>query len=160
MHVEEPLCHVHQRALDDFDGSSATCGDLLPNFFGILDDERGDAVVVAFQRYFIDVLENPNAFLHPTHALDYMNVVMSWTRDYDNPHQVKAIFMGARFMNDTIRSNTTACCNNCLASITAAKCRSPTRAGWNTDESDCKISTAGIRPSWYTSRDKVTIDCK
>lgn len=70
---------------------------------GILD--VGDAVVVAFQRYFIDVLEHPSAFLHPTHALDYMNVVMSWARDYENPHRVKAIFMGARFMNDTIRSN-------------------------------------------------------
>ena len=70
---------------------------------GILD--VGDAVIVAFQRYFIDVLEHPNAFLHPTHALDYMNVVMSWARDYDNPHRVKAIFMGARFMNDAIRSN-------------------------------------------------------
>ena len=70
---------------------------------GILD--VGDAVMVCFQRYLIDVLEHPNAFLHPTHALDYMNVVQSWTRDHDNPHQAKAVFMGARFMNDTIRSN-------------------------------------------------------
>jgi hypothetical protein len=65
----------------------------------------GDAVVACFQRYLIDVLEHPNAFLHPTHALDYMNVVQSWIRNHDNPHQVKAVFMGARFMNDTIRSN-------------------------------------------------------
>ncbi len=70
---------------------------------GLLD--VGDAVIVCFQRYLIDVLEHPNAFLHPTHALDYMNVVQSWIRDYGNPHQVKAVFMGARFMNDTIRSN-------------------------------------------------------
>ena len=70
---------------------------------GILD--VGDAVMVCFQRYLIDVLEHPNAFLHPTHALDYMNVVQSWTRNFENPHQVKAVFMGARFMNDTIRSN-------------------------------------------------------
>jgi hypothetical protein len=70
---------------------------------GILD--VGDAVIACFQRYLIDVLEHPNAFLHPTHALDYMNVVQSWTRNHDNPHQVKGIFMGARFMNDTIRSN-------------------------------------------------------
>ena len=53
----------------------------------------------------MDVLEHPNAFLHPTHALDYMNVVQSWVRDFDHPHQVKGPFMGARFMNDTIRSN-------------------------------------------------------
>lgn len=65
----------------------------------------GDAVMVCFQRYLIDVLEHPNAFLHPTHALDYMNVVQSWIRNHINPHQVKAVFMGARFMNDTIRSN-------------------------------------------------------
>jgi hypothetical protein len=70
---------------------------------GVLD--VGDAVVVCFQRYLIDVLEHPNAFLHPTHALDYMNVVQSWIRQHDNPHQVKGVFLGARFMNDTIRSN-------------------------------------------------------
>jgi hypothetical protein len=34
-----------------------------------------------------------------------MNVVQSWIRNHDNPHQVKGVFMGARFMNDTIRSN-------------------------------------------------------
>jgi len=62
-------------------------------------------VMVCFQRYLMDVLEHPNAFLHPTHALDYMNVVQFWVRNFDNPHQAKAIFMGARFMNDTIRSN-------------------------------------------------------
>ena len=65
----------------------------------------GDAVIACYQRYLIDVLENPHAFLHPTHALDYMNVVQSWARNHDNPHQVKAVFMGARFMNDSIRSN-------------------------------------------------------
>lgn len=70
---------------------------------GILD--VGDGVMVAFQKYLIDVLEHPNAFLHPTHALDTMNVIMTWCRDFDNPHQVKGIFMGARFMNDTVRSN-------------------------------------------------------
>ncbi len=82
---------------------NATIMRLFRRGAGILD--VGDAVVVCFQRYLIDVLEHPNAFLHPTHALDYMNVVQSWTRNHDNPHQVKAVFMGARFMNDTIRSN-------------------------------------------------------
>lgn len=70
---------------------------------GLLD--VGDAVVAVFQRYLMDILEHPSAFLHPTHALDYMNVVQAWVRGYDNPHQAKAVFMGARFMNDTIRSN-------------------------------------------------------
>ncbi|MGE3267236.1 MAG: hypothetical protein AB7P40_00720 [Chloroflexota bacterium] len=70
---------------------------------GILDIT--DAVMACFQRYLIDVLEHPFAFLHPTHAIDYMNVVQSWIRNHDHPHQVKAAFMAARFMNDTIRSN-------------------------------------------------------
>jgi hypothetical protein len=82
---------------------NATIMTLFKRGAGILD--VGDGVIAGFQRYFIDVLEHPNAFLHPTHALDYMNVVQSWTRGFDNPHQVKAVFLGARFMNDTIRSN-------------------------------------------------------
>ena len=85
-----------------FDVNSAIMG-FFKRGAGILD--VGDAVMVCFQRYLIDVLEHPNAFLHPTHALDYMNVVQSWTREHTNPHQAKGIFMGARFMNDTIRTN-------------------------------------------------------
>lgn len=82
---------------------NATIMALFRRGAGLLD--AGDAVVACFQKYFIDVLEHPFAFLHPTHALDYMNVVQSWIRNYDHPHQAKAVFMGARFMNDTIRSN-------------------------------------------------------
>ncbi|MGE0702030.1 MAG: hypothetical protein AB7O57_23235, partial [Hyphomicrobiaceae bacterium] len=85
-----------------FDVNAAIMG-LFKRGAGILD--VGDGVIVSFQRYLIDVLENPHAFLHPTHALDYMNVVQHWTREFDNPHQVKAVFMGARFMNDAVRSN-------------------------------------------------------
>jgi hypothetical protein len=87
-----------------FDVNAAIMG-FFKRGAGILD--VGDAVTVAFQRYLIDVLEHPSLFNHPTHAVDYMNVVQSWIREYDNPHQVKAVFMGARFMNDTIRSNAT-----------------------------------------------------
>ena len=82
---------------------NATIMGLFKRGAGLLD--VGDAVIVSFQRYIMDVLENPHAFLHPTHALDYMNVVQSWIRRFDNPHQLKAVFMGARFMNDTVRSN-------------------------------------------------------
>jgi len=85
-----------------FDVNAAIMG-LYKRGAGILD--IGDAVIVCFQRYLMNVLEHPNAFLHPTHALDYMNVVQSWVRDFDHPHQVKGVFLGARFMNDTIRSN-------------------------------------------------------
>lgn len=64
-----------------------------------------DGVFVCFQRYLIDVLEHPSLFSHPTHALDYSNVVQHWIRNFNNPHQVKGVFLAARFMNDTIRSN-------------------------------------------------------
>jgi hypothetical protein len=39
------------------------------------------------------------------HSFDYLNVVNTWLRKYDNPHQVKGPFMAARFVNDAIRSN-------------------------------------------------------
>ena len=82
---------------------NATILGLFRRGAGILD--VGDAVFVCFQRYLIDVLEHPTLFSHPTHALDYTNVVQHWIRGHDNPHHVKGVFMAARFMNDTIRSN-------------------------------------------------------
>ena len=85
-----------------FDVNSALLG-LYKRGAGIQDVM--DAVFVCFQRYLIDVLEHPSLFSHPTHALDYTNVVQHWIRNFDNPHQAKGPFMAARFMNDTIRSN-------------------------------------------------------
>jgi hypothetical protein len=70
---------------------------------GILDIT--DGVAVGYQRYLIDVLEHPSLFNHPMHAFDYLNVVNTWIRTYDSPHQVKAAFMVARFVNDAFRSN-------------------------------------------------------
>jgi hypothetical protein len=70
---------------------------------GILDIT--DGVAVGYQRYLIDVLEHPHLFNHPMHAFDYLNVVNTWIRNYDSPHQVKGPFMVARFVNDAFRSN-------------------------------------------------------
>jgi hypothetical protein len=70
---------------------------------GILD--IGDGVAVCYQQYLINVLEHPSAFNYPMHSFDYMNVVHTWLRNYDSPHQVKAPFMTARFVNDAIRFN-------------------------------------------------------
>jgi hypothetical protein len=70
---------------------------------GILD--ISDGVAVGYQRYLMDVLEHPNMFSNPMHAFDYLNVVNTWLRTYDNPHQVKGPFMAARFVNDAIRAN-------------------------------------------------------
>ncbi len=70
---------------------------------GILD--ISDGVAVGYQRYLMDVLDNPKFFSNPMHSFDYLNVVNTWLRNYDNPHQVKGPFMAARFVNDAIRSN-------------------------------------------------------
>ena len=60
---------------------------------------------VGYQRYLMDALEHPNAFNNPMHSFDYCNVVNTWIRTYESPHQVKGPFMVARFVNDAIRDN-------------------------------------------------------
>jgi hypothetical protein len=64
-----------------------------------------DAVLLAYCRYIVDLVEHPNALFTPGHAWDYCNVVNSWLRNYDNPHQVKALYFQAAFVNDVIRAN-------------------------------------------------------
>jgi hypothetical protein len=76
---------------------------LLRRGAGLLDITDGTAV--AYQRFLIDILEHPSAFNHPMHSFDYLNVVNHWIRTYENPHQVKAVYMTARFINDTFRAN-------------------------------------------------------
>jgi hypothetical protein len=70
---------------------------------GLLD--VSDGIAVGYQRYLMDVLEHPSAFTNPMHSFDYLNVVNHWIRTYDNPHQLKAVYMAARFVNDAIRFN-------------------------------------------------------
>jgi hypothetical protein len=53
----------------------------------------------------MDVLDHPKFFSNPMHSFDYLNVVNTWLRKYENPQQVKGPFMAARFVNDAIRSN-------------------------------------------------------
>lgn len=64
-----------------------------------------DAIVIAYVRYVLDVVEHPNAFFTPGHAFDYCNVVNHWIRSYDNPHQAKALYFEGLFVNDLIRAN-------------------------------------------------------
>jgi hypothetical protein len=64
-----------------------------------------DAIVIAYMRYLIDVVEHPAAFFTPGHSFDYCNVVNHWLRTYDNPHQAKALYFEALFVNDLIRAN-------------------------------------------------------
>jgi hypothetical protein len=77
--------------------------DLYRGGHGLLD--VGDAIAVCYQPYLVDILEHPSAFNYPMHAFDYLNVVNTWLRDYDNPQQVKGPMMAARFVNDAIRFN-------------------------------------------------------
>lgn len=70
---------------------------------GILD--ISDGIAVGYQRYLIDVLEHPHLFNHPMHSFDYLNVVNTWLRNYESPHQVKGPLMAARFVNDAFRAN-------------------------------------------------------
>ena len=76
---------------------------LLSRGCGILDVT--DGIAVGYQHYLVDILEHPSAFNYPMHAFDYLNVVNTWLRNYQNPHQVKGPFMAARFINDAIRFN-------------------------------------------------------
>lgn len=64
-----------------------------------------DTIVVAFARYEVEVMSHPVSFFTPGHAFDYCNVVNHWLRAYDNPHQAKALYFEALFVNDVIRAN-------------------------------------------------------
>src|SRR5439155_14374122 len=64
-----------------------------------------DAIVVAYQRWLLDEVEHPNGFFTPGHAMDYCNVVGTWLRGYESPHQPKALYFAALFVNDVVRAN-------------------------------------------------------
>lgn len=64
-----------------------------------------DAIVVAFSHYELTVMAHPVSFFTPGHAFDYLNVVNYWLRTFDNPHQAKAVYFAALFINDVIRAN-------------------------------------------------------
>ncbi len=64
-----------------------------------------DAIIIAFVHNQIHVMEHPVAFFTPGHAFDYCNVVNHWLRTYDNPHQAKALYFEALFVNDVLRAN-------------------------------------------------------
>jgi hypothetical protein len=64
-----------------------------------------DAIVIAFMRNELDVMAHPVSFFTPGHAFDYCNVVNHWLRTHDNPHQAKALYFAALFVNDVIRAN-------------------------------------------------------
>lgn len=64
-----------------------------------------DAIIIAFVHNQLHVMEHPVSFFTPGHAFDYCNVVNHWLRTYDNPHQAKALYFEALFVNDVLRAN-------------------------------------------------------
>jgi len=104
-----PMTEPELEALTDalLWGGPANVNDAIIELYhrgrGILDIT--DGVAVCYQRYLIDVIEHPSSFNYPMHSFDYLNVVNTWLRRFDNPHQIKAPFMVARFSNDAIRFN-------------------------------------------------------
>lgn len=47
-------------------------------------------------------LSNPKQFFIPGHVFDYMDATNYWIRHFDNPHQVKALYLEALFINDAV----------------------------------------------------------
>ena len=71
--------------------------------YGVLD--VADGLAVCYQRYLLDVLDHPSSYNYPMHSFDYLNVIATWVRRYDNSHQSKTMYLAARFINDAIRYN-------------------------------------------------------
>ncbi|GIX49651.1 MAG: hypothetical protein KatS3mg131_3862 [Candidatus Tectimicrobiota bacterium] len=62
-----------------------------------------DTVMLAHARHCVEKLRAPIAYTVPTHSFDYCNVINHWLRAFRNPHQAKAVYLGAWFVTDTIR---------------------------------------------------------
>jgi hypothetical protein len=61
-----------------------------------------DVVSIAHATHSVTRLRSPIAYTVPMHSFDYANVVNYWLRNYQNKHQVKAIYLSAWFVTDTI----------------------------------------------------------
>ncbi len=62
-----------------------------------------DVVNIAHATHSVNRLRSPIAYTIPMHSFDYANVVNYWLRNFRNKHQVKAIYLSAWFVTDTIR---------------------------------------------------------
>lgn len=61
-----------------------------------------DTVMIAHATHCVTRLRAPIAYTVPMHSFDYCNVISHWLRQYRNPHQAKAVYLGAWFVTDTI----------------------------------------------------------
>ena len=62
-----------------------------------------DTVMIAHATHCVYKVRSPIAYTVPTHSYDYCNVINHWLRHFNNPHQAKAVYLGAWFVTDTIR---------------------------------------------------------
>jgi hypothetical protein len=63
----------------------------------------GDAIVAAYCRHINEEVWSRRSFFQIGHAFDYCNVVNFWLRNYDHPHQAKAVYFQAHFVHDCIK---------------------------------------------------------
>lgn len=61
-----------------------------------------DAIVAAYCKHINDEVWSRRSFFQIGHAYDYTNVVNFWLRNYDHPHQAKAVYFQAHFIRDCI----------------------------------------------------------
>lgn len=71
---------------------------------GVRFTDVAQAVVLAHASYVMNVANNTRSFFTTGHAFDYCNVVHHWIRTYNNPHQLKALYFMAVFVNDAIQA--------------------------------------------------------
>lgn len=65
--------------------------------------EISDTIIAAFAKHLTDEVWSKRSFFQIGHAFDYSNVVNFWLRNYDHPHQAKAPYFQASFINDCIQ---------------------------------------------------------
>ncbi|MGH2371179.1 MAG: hypothetical protein ACRDI2_23640, partial [Chloroflexota bacterium] len=62
-----------------------------------------DAIIAAYCKHINDEVWSRRSFFQIGHAFDYSNVVNFWLRNYDHPHQAKAVYFQAHFIHDCIQ---------------------------------------------------------
>jgi hypothetical protein len=101
-----PLSDAEQDKLRDLimSGDPVTVADNITALLkaGKAPQNIGDVVNIAHAMHSVTRLRSPIAYTVPMHSFDYANVVNYWMRNFRNPHQVKAIYLSAWFVTDTI----------------------------------------------------------
>ena len=101
-----PLAEADQDRLRDLimTGDPTAVADAISGFLkqGVAPRYIGDVVNIAHATHSVARLRSPIAYTVPMHSFDYANVVNFWLRNFKNKHQVKAIYLSAWFVTDTI----------------------------------------------------------